>query len=211
MNDPSERTGTSPTLRVDRDRVPEAVDVLCDAFADYPVMRYVLGERDEGYPGRLRTLIHFFVMARVLRDEPILGLADGERLGAAATISIPGTTSPAELGTLRESVWAELGSAARARYERFGEAASAFTVDAPHIHLNMIGVRRSLQGTGLGRRMLEAVHRFSREHPRSDGVTLDTDAANVGMYERFGYERIGHARVSPELEIWGFFRRDGHE
>ncbi|MBA3260238.1 MAG: hypothetical protein H0T68_12340 [Gemmatimonadales bacterium] len=38
----------------------EALGPLCEAFADYPVMRYVLGP-DGDYRDRLRTLLGFFL------------------------------------------------------------------------------------------------------------------------------------------------------
>ena len=49
-------------------------DVLCDAFHDYPVMRFIVGERDsdDTYDDRLRRLVRFFVSARTLRGDPAL-------------------------------------------------------------------------------------------------------------------------------------------
>ena len=42
-----------------------------------------------------------------------------------------------------------------------------------------------------------------------EGVTLTTeDPSNVPLYEHFGYQVVGHARVAPGLESWGFFRHD---
>ncbi|MFW6201136.1 MAG: hypothetical protein ACOC8B_01040, partial [Gemmatimonadota bacterium] len=110
MNGPDDAAarGGDDARTLGADDVPDVVDVLCDAFEDYPVMRYVLDspdEPDERYRRRLRTLIHFFVMARVLRDEALLGIDAGGGLGAAATISYSWTAgSPPELGELREAV-----------------------------------------------------------------------------------------------------------
>jgi len=54
-------TGPPMPVRVIPPVQSDAVlDVLCDAFFDYPVMRYVLGDRPE-YPRRLRTVIGLFV------------------------------------------------------------------------------------------------------------------------------------------------------
>lgn len=69
-----EDTNLSVTRRGRAD-VKEVTDVLCDAFFDYPVMRYVLGSRVPEYERRLENLIRFFVMARVCRDEMILGIS----------------------------------------------------------------------------------------------------------------------------------------
>ena len=83
------------------------------------------------------------------------------------------------------------------------------TVDVPHVHLNMIGVRTGHQGKGLSRALLDAVHRISTETEGSQGVTLTTEtAANVPFYEYMGYEVIDHARIAPGLETWAMFRRD---
>lgn len=149
-------------------------------------------------------------MARVFRDEILLGIGDPANLGGAALVSRRGgPESPPDLGELRERVWAELGASARARYEAFSAASSRFQVDVPHIHLNMIGVRSRARGMGLGRRLIERVHVLSREDPASEGVTLTTeDEANVALYEHLGYELVGRATVAPELTTWGFFRPD---
>jgi GNAT superfamily N-acetyltransferase len=189
----------------------DAVTVLCDAFQDYPVMRYVLGPAGD-FERRLRTLIGFFVSARVYRNEPVLGVYDRTgTLSAAAIMSLPGQgEAPEALVTRREQVWAELGTEERARYEAYSAACAQFTAPSPHYHLNMIGVRRSHAGRGLARKLLEAVHRISDADAGSSGVSLTTETErNLPLYEYFGYRRIGHAAVGDGLESWGFFRRPG--
>jgi hypothetical protein len=136
-----------------------AVSVLSDAFYEYPVMRYVLGPGRD-YDERLRKLIGFFVMARVERGEPLLGLYDPEgELAGAALVTLPGNRqSPESVGILRESLWEDLGLPARERYDEFTAAWARLTPDTPNHHLNMIGVRRKDMGRGFGRRLLEAVN-----------------------------------------------------
>jgi GNAT superfamily N-acetyltransferase len=73
----------------------------------------------------------------------------------------------------------------------------------------MVGVPPRHQGHGLGRALLERVHRMSRERADSRGVTLTTETeANVSYYERLGYRIVGRETVAPGLETWGFFRPD---
>jgi GNAT superfamily N-acetyltransferase len=203
-------TDASAVVGLSREDVPQIVDVLAEAFHDYPVMRHVLGTGTDKYDAHLHRLIEFFVMARALRDEPMLGVYSGATLGAAAVVSYPDRQeSPPELGDLREAVWQELGSAARARYEACGAVWQTLSVHVQHIHLNMIGVRSTAQGQGLGRRLLDRVHQLSLETSGSEGVTLTTeDEANVPLYQRAGYEIVGHSRIAPGLETWSFFRRD---
>lgn len=184
------------------------VEVLAEAFAGYPVLRHVLGDRED--LAAHRRLVWFFTTARFMKGEPVIGLYDGEELAAAALISFPGqSTSPPELRDVREAVWEELGVTARARYEEFTSAAGQFDVDVPHAHLNMIGVRRAMQGKRLGPVLMDEVHRVSKADPRSHGVTLTTEVArNVPFYERLGYQLLGHTRITPALESWSFFRPD---
>ena len=188
----------------------EVVDVLCEAFRDYPVMRYVLGQDRSADPGGLRALVRYFVMARVLRGETMLGIGPPSDLEGAALISRPDSVrSPPGLAALRERLWERLGDAARARYEAFGAATAPFAVDVPHIHLNMIGVRDRVRGRGVGRALIERVHALSAGDETSEGVTLTTELpSNVPLYEHFGYSVVGRARVAPELETWGFYRAD---
>lgn len=197
-------------VELGEDDVREVVGVLCESFFDYPTLRFVLGPDSRRYENRLQTLVHFFVMARVLRGEVLLGIESDEGLSAAALVSRPtGPEAPPELGDLREKVWAELGTSARGRYEAFGAACAPFQVAAPHIHLNMVGVRCRAQGQGLGRLLIEYVHVLSYEDSESEGVTLTTeDPTNVPLYESLGYQVVGRAVVAPELRTWGFFRPD---
>jgi len=197
-------------FRLGENDVAEVVDVLCEAFFDYPVMRFVLGTDIEDYEQRLETLVHFFVEVRVLRGEAMLGIGRRQRLHGAALVSRPsGPPGPPELSELRERLWADLGSPARARYESFTAACAPFEVKTPHLRLELIGVRRAAKGKGVGRRLIEHVHLMSREDSGSQGVTLTTeDEGNVPLYQHFGYEIVGHATVGWGLQTWGFFRPD---
>ena len=91
-------------------RAGDVVEVLSDAFFSYPVMKYVLGSRSD-YEADLRALVEFFVMARFLRDDLVLGATgrDGA-LAGVATITLPvERDSPDELTRIREDVWNRLG------------------------------------------------------------------------------------------------------
>jgi GNAT superfamily N-acetyltransferase len=189
---------------------PRVTDVFCDAFRDYPVMRYVLGA-DAGDERRLRRLIGFFVLARALRGDPLIGVRDGGELVAAVAVSYPGRASqPTELGYVRELVWQELGSEARARYDECGAVWAPLGVDVPHIHVNMIGVRRSHQKRGLARHLLDDVAELSRTTEDSRGISLTTEEpGNVAFYEHLGFEVSGCARIGPgtaAFDTWALFR-----
>ncbi|MGD8306277.1 MAG: GNAT family N-acetyltransferase [Ignavibacteria bacterium] len=199
----------SEIYRLTEQDVPEIVDVLCNSFADYPVMLYVLNS-EINYNHRLKVLINFFVMARIFREEAVIGIGDGANLTGVALTSNPDNSLViTELNELREKVWAELGPESRSRYQNFGDTCAQFKVTEPHIHLNMIGVRTEAQGNGLAGKLMEAVHLLSKSDPNSKGVTLTTeDPEKVSFYKYMGYKIIGEAMVTPKLKTWGFFRPD---
>lgn len=189
-------------------RADEAVEVLCAAFRDYPVMRYAIGDAGDDYDRRLHVLIGLFVASRVMRGHPIYAVEDAGRPVAVATTTPSGALKPPEALQPRiDAVWADLGAEARARFERLVAVWDSIPMPEPNVHLNMLGTLPSHQGKGLGRLLLERVQELSRETPGSKGVTLSTeDAKNVLLYEHCGYRVIGHARVGDTLETWLLFR-----
>ena len=187
-------------------RHAEVADVLVDAFHDYPVMRYVVGEAAD-YDARLQQLVEFFVFRRVRQGALLLGVdRGGELLGAAVLATPRETAAPPEVKDLALQLWSAIGEDARQRFDRYGAATQSFTVATPHHHLSMIGVRRAHHGEGLARPLLDAVSQASATDTDSHGVSLTTELVkNVRLYEHFGYRVIGHARVTADLETWGLF------
>jgi GNAT superfamily N-acetyltransferase len=190
---------------VPTDRLDEIVDVLCDAFHDYPVMRYLVGAAHADYDARLRRLIGFFAYRRGRMGAPYLGVSEGNELVAVAAFTLPVEPEiPADVVARRDALWRDLGDDARIRYDTYANTTKAFTIAAPHHHLNMIGVRHAQMGRGFARPLLDEMARRSREDANSAGVSLTTELPrNVTLYEHFGYRVVGHARVAPDLETWG--------
>jgi GNAT superfamily N-acetyltransferase len=194
--------------RLTADHAADIVSVFCDAFHAYPVMRYVVG-LSEDYDERLRHLIDFFVKRRVQQGGPLFGMVENGHLLAAATMTLPNEPMmPPGSEALRTDTWRRLGEGARARYDTYATATRALAIAEPHHHLNMIGVRAGQKGQKLARPLLEAVRAQAVEDTNSSGVSLTTEtAANLALYQHFGYEIQGHVRVSPELQSWGLFLR----
>jgi GNAT superfamily N-acetyltransferase len=211
----SDRAPAEPRIEtVTREGFDEAVDVLSEAFFDYPVMRFVIGEAGEDYPRRLRHLVSFFTEARFARQDLVLAVIEGGRMGAVANINLPREgplESPDGVDPLEEHrsrVWGDLGLEARARYEAYGDATARCPFPEPHYHLGMIGARRDAVGRGHARRLIDHLHAMSESDVSSRGVSLSTEnPRNVPLYEHFGYRIVGHERVG-EIETWGFFRAD---
>ncbi|HSM05298.1 MAG TPA: GNAT family N-acetyltransferase [Longimicrobiales bacterium] len=217
---PTDRPGTPPgrsprLVRLPEERADEVVEVLAGAFRWYPVMKHVAG----GEPGadaqeRIRALVRFFVMARILSGHPVLGLEQEGDLVAAATLTPPEhAPAPPAVKDLRNETWDRLGAEARDRYDELGRIWGTFEFPpTPHHHLNMIGVIPDRAGRGLGRSLLDAVHGLVAAHGASSGVSLTTETRrNVELYRRAGYEVVAHEMIrapdgTPALWTWGMFR-----
>ena len=174
---------TEPRIEaVSRDGFDEAVDVLSEAFFDYPVMRVVIGEAGADYARRLRKLVAFFTEARFTRQDLVLAVVEDSQMTAVANINLPrqapldfaGGVDPLEKH--RSRVWSDLGPDARARYEVYGEATARCVFLEPHYHLGMIGARRSWQKRSATKRtmipssIVRRTIRISGMHPAASCV-----------------------------------------
>jgi ribosomal protein S18 acetylase RimI-like enzyme len=185
-----------------------AVDVHCDAFYDYPAMRFIIGNAAEDYSWRLGQLIGFFTRVRFLRGDLVLAAKTSEGLIGVANVVRPDTQAPEAVEVYRDALWANLGESSRRRYDAFGEATEPFVVPEPHYHLSMLGVRKDHAGQGVGRLLLDAVHAISRSDAESCGVSLTTETrSNVALYEHVGYKIVGEVDLG-ELISWSMFRPD---
>jgi GNAT superfamily N-acetyltransferase len=191
------------------ERRDDVIDVLADAFDDYPLMHWVVGPGGD-VAGRVRRLIAFFVSRRVMRGGPLLGVADGNRLVGAAAITLPAEPAPPPgITALDLDVWRDLGEPARKRYQSYADTTAPFFAGlGRHYHLNMIGIRNSHKGQGLARPLLDAVQQMSDAEESSTGVSLTTERPrNVKLYEHFGYAVVARKSVSDDVQTWGLFRR----
>ena len=201
--------GNNPIVAIDLPRRDEAVAVLCDAFHDYPVMRYVLKDAGPRYEERIRVLLGYFTGARLVRGFPVLGVERAGRLVAVANVDPPVRgPKPPELRRLYREMCATIGDAAVERFHAFADAARPLEPDLPHYYLGTLGVLHEEQGHGHARRLLEHLHGVSLADPASEGVVLTTETPdNRPFYERFGYQILGEANAE-ELRTWTLLRRD---
>lgn len=189
--------------------VDEVTAVLADAFAAYPTTDWFFGEHPLDRHAALAALMRFFVTARVLRGEPLIGVRMGGEVVAVALVSLlDGRPAPDAVAAARDALWEEVGTEVRRRYEAYGAALAPLLAHPGSVHLNVLGVRPAYRGQGLARCLLDHVHRLATRIPDSRGVSLATeDPANVALYERFGYVRLGSVQVAPGVTSWAMRRR----
>ena len=184
---------------------------MMDAFYDYPVMRWAIGDVGADYDRRLSVMLDVFAASKFLRDYPVLGVADdSERLVAVALV-IPATRlpMPPELERRYEELFSVLVAEGEARLSAMSEVEARLEVEEPHYYLTMICVLHSDQGKGYARQLMDAVHEMSLGDSSSRGVALTTETAeNVPLYEHFGYRVVGHEQLDG-LETWMMYRPNG--
>jgi GNAT superfamily N-acetyltransferase len=199
------------TLRdLDRSQKDFVLNILCAAFHDYPVTRYVIDEAASHYDGQLRELIDFFVEGRLARKIPLIGLYDSNDLLGVAVVSPPHEVpAPRELVECQARAEERLGREAMARFKRYERACEETGPGHAAHYLGMIGVRPDMQGRGLGRQLIDAVKARARSDRSSTGITLNTESAsNLPFYEKMGFVKGSEADVGP-LHTWSFYwRRD---
>lgn len=195
-------------VNLSKENIDEIADVLYEAFYNYPVMKYVLEEKED-YDTRLRKAVTFFVSARALRNEPMFGIRNSEgKLVAAATVTLPEEIPiPDELLKKRDLLWTELGTEEKARYENYGSVAFGLLPKVSHHHLNMVGVSSAYQRKGLARQLINEVEKLVDTHPTSAGLSLNTEVgSNVNFYLHLGFKLLGQANLNEDIVTWGFFK-----
>lgn len=189
--------------RLSRENKSEVVAVLCEAFRDYPVMRFVLKSNGDEYERDLVALVGFFCEIRLIRNWPVLGIRDenGLLIGAALAndaVRLPLPLPDAPLQQLRQSI----GEKAFARLLAYEDQSSKGEPDSTHHFLGMIGIHPDHQGKGYAKHLMNAVRDIAIANPESSGICLSTEIpGNVPVYEHFGYRVISEADVD-ELHSW---------
>ncbi|MGQ0764858.1 MAG: GNAT family N-acetyltransferase [Gemmatimonadota bacterium] len=183
----------------------EAIDVLSDAFSADPLMHYLF----EGEPMGTASLAGYACAWRLAVGWPVLGVRgdDGSLLGVAS-LSRPGESPIPEASDAAESIFREsVSPGAWQRYLAYVNASSIGVPGGRCHYLGMIGVLTGVQGTGVGKELIEAVHTLSDEDPQSQGVWLDTERSeNVRWYERQGYRILAVNALGP-LAVTLMFRQ----
>lgn len=189
-----------------RDRKSEALDVLCDAFYNYPVMRYVLADAGADYDAQLRQLIDFFCEARLVRGVPMYAIEAQGQIAAVALVSPPAERDmPAELARGYEDLIAALGQTADTRMECYDAACEAGDPGTPSHYLGVLGARSTHQRQGYGRQLAEHATQLVREDGGSTGLLLNTETEkNIGYYEQLGFHVAGEADAE-QLHTWSMF------
>jgi ribosomal protein S18 acetylase RimI-like enzyme len=176
-----------------RAELPAAVEVIARGMRDNPVHLAAYGTD----PVR-RLQYHARLVRALLKAKPTTRLLGATREGilvAVAAEAPAGTCQPTPRQLLRMlPQLALLGPKAALRVRAWINAWAEHDPAEPHVHLGPVAVDAHLQGGGIGTILMREHCRWLDETQQAGYLETDKPA-NVGFYDRFGYEVVGQAQV----------------
>lgn len=185
---PSELARLSEVHRVGTERTTQVAAVLAEAFAEDPLLTWLLEDVDAAGRHGSRTAWWRFMVTNSPRGTELHVTGDGS---AAACWHPPGAGSlpPAAVAGFRRMVGELTGERAPMVFESFSRFARCAPAE-PHWHLAAVGVMPDRRGEGLGERLLGAMLRRC-DRLQVPAYLESSNARNIGFYERLGFRRAG--------------------
>ncbi|MET9780193.1 GNAT family N-acetyltransferase [Nocardiopsis alba] len=192
------------------DDVPAIARVLGRAFYDDPLYRWFFPDDETRMARsiRINALLAGFVHVPAGQAE-VLRVREGDRsvVRGAALWTPPGADAQGVASLLRSLPhWADLVGPRRVpRIMRYFAQLNPPAPKEPHWHLAVLGTDPSVQGTGVGTRLLRSG--LDRADAEGVPVSLETmNPANIGYYERHGFH-VFHVLEGPEIPTTHFMLR----
>ncbi|NIH97131.1 GNAT family N-acetyltransferase [Mycolicibacterium fluoranthenivorans] len=192
-----------PAVRAD---IAALSQVLGRAFYDDPVMAWMLPD-----PVARRRKLHRVFAALTRHHHLSRGgvevAAAGSVLGAAALWDPPGQWRH----TVGEQVRAAPGlllafGAALRRGQQAEELMQRHHPEEPHWYLAVIGSDPSVRGSGQGQALMRSrLDRCDAEH--APAYLESSNPANIGYYQRFGFEVTGEIVLPDGPSLWPMWRQ----
>jgi ribosomal protein S18 acetylase RimI-like enzyme len=204
MSEPGARLAIVP---LGADRIADAIGVLSRGMRDNPNNIAAFGSDPDRRERCMRRM--FTGLFATMSSQQPLGALDGEALVGVTGVAPPGSCQPTvgERVRIAPSILAA-GPRSTRRVLRWTAAWAQRDPEQPHLHLGPLAVEPRLQGQGIGSRIL-ATH-CSRLDEEGQIGYLETDkAANVVLYERFGYRVVAEAEIIG-VPNWFMLRRPAH-
>ncbi|HZN14427.1 MAG TPA: GNAT family N-acetyltransferase [Acidimicrobiales bacterium] len=193
---------TVEVRKVTRGDVPEVAQALARAFADDPVMTYVIPERNRHR--RMRRLFELDLHHIALRHDEsytTVGPISGAALWAPPD---KWRTSALSLAWSAPSFLRVLGTNVRAAI-RLMTAVERKHPKPPHYYLSTLGTEPDFQGKGIGSALIQPV--LDRCDAAGVPAYLESSKeANVPFYRRHGFEITGEVTVADGPTLWLMWR-----
>ena len=184
--------------------IDDSVSCLATAFAQDRITGFLL-QAGQGYRERVTQFFSLLMRARIELEMPVF-VARGPHgiAGASMGYSTVRSEWPVDL----TEAWARFENAIPGLTHRmaiYDEVANNFKPSAPHYYLGVIGTDPTLQGSGIGTKLLKSFCEVSASDPLSSGVYLETaQESNLRFYERAGFVETGRGNLG-DATLWCMF------
>jgi GNAT superfamily N-acetyltransferase len=177
--------GATDILDADAAHSLALAEILADAFADDPVMNWIIPQP---------SLYHDFfqlLIRDIFRPRGIMHLEASQR-GAAlwlppgASFTVPPSLAVVSLFT---RLLLRRGPGPLLRIPVQGKVFERHHPNAPHYHLVFVGARRDSQGQGVGSALIKQGTRIC-DQQHLPAYLESSNEANVPLYQRHGFEVI---------------------
>lgn len=189
----------------DSDRI---IEVFFAAFEQDPLMYYFFGNE---YQNLAKYVMGYICHLARLSDSILLGASIEEELQGVALITPPEIVARDRheaIAFLDEQLATAIGEAIVMRMEAYFQVKEAHKPKQTHFYLDILGVMPKSQGQGVGKALIETLHKMSEKSPQSCGVALDTEnESNLNFYQGLGYS-ISTVTNLDRIKIWSMFRAD---
>lgn len=181
------------------DQYAVAAEVLGRAFVDDRLIKAIIPPSSDAQERirRMTGLFRVILVGHRREGQPVLGVIDGGRVGAAAVveqISQPVGAATAVLHGLPQlpALVRATGWAGVTRALSVLDTLTRNRPAQPHIYLNILGVEPTLQRRHFGVAILDFLREQAALRSELAGVYLETATeANVAYYSHVGYRVIG--------------------
>lgn len=188
-------------------QVKQASRVLCHAFYQDPLVRYIL--TDEARRTQVLPSFYRIVVRYALRHGEVSTTSDLDGVACWLTLGNTTVSSWRLLGVAPTALFSFSLSEQRRNtiYSRYTDEVHEQAISRPHWYLWGLGVEPSRQHQGLGGQLIQPIlARADR-----DGLPCyleTTNGANVPFYERQGFTIVSDGIVpGTELRVWGMRRK----
>ena len=192
--------------RLDTKDTDKIVEVLLAAFEKDPLMSYFFGDR---YQDLAPHTIRYMCNLANISDLFWIGAFLKNELQGIALIAPPEKVdrdNQKEIALLDEQLATAVGEQVIIKLEKYFQVKEASEPKQPHFYLDLLGVMPKSQGKGVGKAVIEALHKMSEESSQSSGVALDTENEyNLNFYQRLGYSVVKVTNLDA-IKIWSMFR-----